>query len=58
MIHNLSPLHEAKIVPNSSEEPIHLVDVSLGVGKGARRSIKPSKKGRAHTKSKKYRTKK
>jgi hypothetical protein len=29
--------------------------VSLGVGKGARRSIKPSKKGRAQTKSKKYR---
>ena len=55
MIHNLSPLHEAKIVPDSSSEPIHLVDVSLGVGKGARRSIKPSKKGRAHTKSKKYR---
>ena len=58
MIHNLSPLHEVKIVPDSNEEPIHLVDVSLGVGKGARRSIKPSKKGRAHTKSKKYRTKK
>jgi DNA-directed RNA polymerase beta subunit len=58
MIHNLSPLHEAKIVPDSSEEPIHPVDVSLGVGKGARRSIKPSKKGRAQTKSKKYRTKK
>ena len=55
MIHNLSPLHEAKIVPDSSSEPIHLVDVSLGVGKGARRSIKPSKKGRAHAKSKKYR---
>ena len=53
MIHNLSPLHEAKIVPDSSEEPIHLVDVGLGLG--ARRSIKPSKKGRAHTKSKKYR---
>ena len=55
MIHNLSPLHEAKIVPDSSEEPIHPVVVSLGVGKGARRSIKPSKKGRAQTKSKKYR---
>jgi DNA-directed RNA polymerase beta subunit len=55
MIHNLSPLHEAKIVPDSSIEPIHLVDVSLGVGKGARRSIKPLKKGRAHTKGKKYR---
>jgi hypothetical protein len=57
MLNNLSPLHEAKIVPDSSEEPIHLVDVGLGlsVGKGARRSIKPSKKGRAHTKSKKYR---
>jgi hypothetical protein len=56
MIHNLSPLHEAKIVPDSSIEPIHLVDV--GLGKGAKRSIKPLKKGRAHTKSKKYRTKK
>jgi hypothetical protein len=57
MLNNLSPLHEAKIVPDSSSEPIHLVDVGLGlgVGKGARRSIKPSKKGRAHTKSKKYR---
>ena len=53
MIHNLSPLHEAKIVPDSSEEPIHLVDV--GLGKGAKRSIKPLKKGRAHTKGKKYR---
>jgi hypothetical protein len=55
MIHNLSPLHEAKIVPDSSEEPIHLVDVSLDMDTGARRSIKPSKKGRAHTKGKKYR---
>jgi hypothetical protein len=54
MINNLSPLHEAKIVPDSSSEPIHLVDVSLGLGKGAKRSIKPLKKGRAHTKGKKY----
>jgi len=53
MINNLSPLHEAKIVPDSSEEPIHLVDV--GLGKGSKRSIKPLKKGRAHTKGKKYR---
>ena len=51
MIHNLSPLHEVKIVPDSNEEPIHLVDVGLG----SRGSIKPSKKGRAHTKGKKYR---
>ena len=62
MINNLSPLHEVKIVPDSSEEPIHLVDVGLGVGMGrgisTRRSIKPLKKGRARTKSKKYRTKK
>ena len=49
MLNNLSPLHEAKIVPDSSSEPIHLVDV------GERRSIKPLKKGRARTKSKKYR---
>ena len=53
MINNLSPLHEAKIVPDSSSEPIHLVD--MGPGISTRRSIKPSKKGRAHTKSKKYR---
>ena len=49
MLNNLSPLHEVKIVPDSSEEPIHLVDV------GERRSIKPLKKGRARTKSKKNR---
>ena len=49
MLNNLSPLHEAKIVPDSSEEPIHLVDV------GERRSIKPLKKGRARTKSRKNR---
>ena len=49
MLNNLSPLHEAKIVPDSSSEPIHLVDV------GERGSIKPLKKGRARTKSKKYR---
>ena len=59
MINNLSPLHEVKIVPDSSEEPIHLVDVSLGVdmgpGVGSMRSIKPLKKGRARTKSKKNR---
>ena len=59
MINNLSPLHEVKIVPDSSEEPIHLVDVGLGVGvgpgMGSRGSIKPLKKGRARTKSKKYR---
>ena len=52
MLNNLSPLHEAKIVPDSSSEPIHLVDV------GERGSIKPLKKGRARTKSKKNRTKK
>ena len=55
MLNNLSPLHEVKIVPDSSEEPIHLVDVGLGVGVGSRGSIKPLKKGRARTKSKKYR---
>ena len=59
MHNNLSPLHEVKIVPDSSEEPIHLVDVGLGVGvgpgMGSRGSIKPLKKGRARTKSKKYR---
>ena len=49
MLNNLSPLHEAKIVPDSSSEPIHLVDV------GERRSIKPLKKGRARTKSRKNR---
>ena len=49
MIHNLSPLHEAKIVPDSSSEPIHIVAV------GARKSIKPLKKGRVRTKSKKNR---
>ena len=49
MLNNLSPLHEAKIVPDSSSEPIHLVDV------GERGSIKPLKKGRARTKSKKNR---
>ena len=59
MLNKLSPLHEVKIVPDSSEEPIHLVDVGLGVGMGpgmgSRGSIKPLKKGRARTKSKKYR---
>ena len=49
MLNNLSPLHEAKIVPDSSSEPIHLVDV------GERGSIKPLKKGRARTKSRKNR---
>ena len=49
MLNKLSPLHEAKIVPDSSSEPIHLVDV------GERRSIKPLKKGRARTKSRKNR---
>lgn len=49
MLNNLSPLHEAKIVPDSSSEPIHIVAV------GARKSIKPLKKGRVHTKSKKNR---
>lgn len=49
MLNNLSPLHEAKIVPDSSSEPIHLVDV------GEQRSIKPLKKGRARTKSRKNR---
>lgn len=49
MLNNLSPLHEAKIVPDSSEEQIHLVDV------GERRSIKSLKKGRARTKSRKNR---
>ena len=53
MLNKLSPLHEAKIVPDSSGEPIHLVDVGLGASVGARRSIKPLRKGR--TKSKKYR---
>ena len=59
MLNKLSPLHEAKIVPDSSGEPLHLVDVGLGVGMGpgmgSRGSIKPLKKGRARTKSKKYR---
>jgi len=49
MLNNLSPLHEAKIVPDSSSEPIHIVAV------GARKSIKPLKKGRVRTKSKKNR---
>ena len=53
LLNKLSPLHEAKIVPDSSGEPIHLVDVGLGASVGARRSIKPLRKGR--TKSKKYR---
>jgi len=49
MLNNLSPLHEAKIVPDSSSEPIHVVAV------GARKSIKPLKKGHVRTKSKKNR---
>ena len=48
MLNNLSPLHEAKTVPDSSSEPIHIVAV------GTRKSIKPLKKGRKH-KSKKNR---
>lgn len=55
MLNNLSPLHEAEIVPDSSEKPIHLVDVSLGADKGERGSINPLKKGRRRNKSKKYR---
>jgi hypothetical protein len=55
MLNNLSPLHEAEIVPDSSEKPIHLVDVSLGADKGERGSINPLKKGRKRNKSKKYR---
>ena len=54
MINNLSPLHEAKIVLDSSSEPIHIVDMGRGIS--TRRSIKPLKKGRARTKNKKYRT--
>ena len=54
MINNLSPLHEAKIVLDSSNEPIHIVDMGRGIS--TRRSIKPLKKGRARTKNKKYRT--
>jgi len=49
MLNNLSPLHEAKIVPDSSSEPIHIVAV------GEMKSIKPLKKGRVRTKSKKNR---
>jgi hypothetical protein len=49
MLNKLSPLHEAKIVPDSSGEPIHLIDI--GIGK--RGSIKPLRKTR--TKKKKYR---
>ena len=49
MLNKLSPLHEAKIVPDSSGEPIHLIDI--GIGK--RESIKPLRKTR--TKNKKYR---
>jgi hypothetical protein len=49
MLNKLSPLHEAKIVPDSSGEPIHLIDI--GIGK--RGSIKPLRKTR--TKNKKYR---
>lgn len=47
MLNKLSPLHEAKIVPDSSGEPIHLIDI------GKRGSIKPLRK--THTKNKKYR---
>ena len=51
MLNKLSPLHEAKIVPDSSGEPIHLVNI----GTSMRGSIKPLRKGRARTKSKKNR---
>ena len=49
MLNKLSPLHEAKIVPDSSGEPIHLVNI----GTSMRGSIKPLRKTR--TKNKKYR---
>jgi hypothetical protein len=49
MLNKLSPLHEAKIVPDSSGEPIHLVNIGMGM----RGSIKPLRKTR--TKNNKYR---
>ena len=45
MLNKLSPLHEAKIVPDSSGEPIHLVNIGTSM----------LRKGRARTKSKKNR---
>ena len=50
MLNKLSPLHEAKIVPDSSGEPIHLIDIGKMSSRG---SIKPLRKTR--TKNKKYR---
>jgi hypothetical protein len=48
MLNKLSPLHEAKIVPESSGELIHLVPMNT-----SRNSMKIRGKGKGKTKSKK-----
>lgn len=51
MLNKLSPLHEAKIVPESSEEPIHLV--TMYKGRSGKRSVLNKKRGTGKKKSKK-----
>jgi|LauGreDrversion4_2_1035121.scaffolds.fasta_scaffold748762_1 hypothetical protein len=58
MLNKLSPLHEAKIVPESSEEPIHLVPMSMSrvssrvEGKKIKMKKKVVRKTKMKTKSK------
>ena len=51
MINKLSPLHEAKIVPESSGEPIHLV--TMYKGRSRKRNVVRKKRGEGKKKSKK-----
>ena len=54
MLNNLSPLHEAKIVPDFSGEPIHLAPFhSLDTMKPKRQSKKRAKKGKKSGKNRK-----
>lgn len=57
MLNKLSPLHEAKIVPESSGEPMHLVPMHMSRVSSSRR-MKSRVKGRVKSKSKGYRRKK
>ena len=51
MLNKLSPLHEAKIVPESSGEPIHLV--TMHTGRSGKSKVHSKMSGREKPKSKK-----
>ena len=53
MINKLSPLHEAKIIPESSGEPIHLVPMSMSRNSMKTRGKVKSKKSKKVKKVKK-----